>query len=260
MHYVIEGGGAPALVLVHGFACDHQDWRAQLDHFAPRHAVLACDLRGHGATPGGPDECSIEHYAGDVAALLGALEIPRAVLVGHSLGCRVVLEAARLDPERVAGVVLIDGSRMGRDDPAQAESAMRAAIEFAGYAAFVEALFAQMFFQPSAQARAIVARARRLPAKTGSALFPRLLRWDAAELESALDALRAPLLVIQTTWINEQKKRAPLEAGQSTPWLELVKARVPGARIEIIPDTGHFAQIEAADEVNRMIDGFLGSG
>jgi pimeloyl-ACP methyl ester carboxylesterase len=258
MHYVAQGSGEPALVFVHGFAGGLEDWRAQLDHFTPRRTVVACDLRGHGATPGRAGECSIEHYGGDVAALLGALQISRAVLVGHSMGCRVVLEAARLDPERVAGVVLIDGSKMGSGDPQQAEDAMRAAIEFAGYPAFAEAFFAQMFLAPSRESRAIIARAKRLPAEIGVALFPRMLRWDAAHMEAALDALRAPLLVIQSTWVNAEKKRAPLAPGQSTPWLELVKSTVPGARIEIIPRTGHFTQIEAAGEVNRLIESLVG--
>jgi pimeloyl-ACP methyl ester carboxylesterase len=258
MHHVAQGSGEPALVFVHGFAGGLEDWRAQLGHFAPRRTVVACDLRGHGATPGRAGECSIEHYGGDVAALLGALQISRAVLVGHSMGCRVVLEAARLDPERVAGVVLVDGSKMGSGDPQQAEDAMRAAIEFAGYPAFAEAFFAQMFLAPSRESRAIIARAKRLPAEIGAALFPRMLRWDAGQMESALDALRAPLLVIQSTWVNAEKKRAPLAPGQSTPWLELVKSRVPGARIEIVPRTGHFTQIEAAGEVNRLIESFVG--
>ena len=258
MHHVKEGSGEPALVFVHGFAGDHQDWRAQLEYFAPRRTVLACDLRGHGATPGRPEECTIEHYGGDVAALIGALQISRAVLIGHSMGCRVVLEAARLDPERVAGVVLVDGSKMATGAPEQAEDAMRAAIEFAGYPAFADAFFAQMFLAPTRESLAIIARAKRLPAEIGMALFPRMLRWDAAHMDAALDALRVPLLVIQSTWVNAERKRAALAPGQSTPWLELLKSRVPGARIEIVLRTGHFTQIEAADQVNRLIESFVG--
>ena len=60
-------------MFVHGFACSHADWRPQLDHFATTQTVVACDLRGHGATPGDPADCSIEIYGADVAALLAAL-------------------------------------------------------------------------------------------------------------------------------------------------------------------------------------------
>ncbi len=57
--------------------------------------MLAVDLRGHGATPGAADECSIETYGADVAALVEQSGLERAVLVGHSMGCRVVLETRR---------------------------------------------------------------------------------------------------------------------------------------------------------------------
>src|SRR3989440_849169 len=122
MNFVRAGRGAPALVFVHGFACSLEDWRPQLDFFSATNEVIACDLRGHGQTPGRPHECSIEHYGGDVAALVGNLELKQCMLVGHSMGCRVVLEAARLLGDRVAGIVLVDGSRNATSDPEGAEA------------------------------------------------------------------------------------------------------------------------------------------
>src|SRR3954467_5178872 len=123
MHFVRAGAGAPSLVFVHGFACSLEDWRAQIAHFEKTNEVVACDLRGHGQTPGRPHECSIEHYGGDVAALVTNLEFKSAILIGHSMGCRVVLEAARLIPGRVAGIVLLDGSRNAFSDADGAEAA-----------------------------------------------------------------------------------------------------------------------------------------
>jgi pimeloyl-ACP methyl ester carboxylesterase len=224
--------------------------------------VVACDLRGHGKTPGRAQECAIAHYGGDVAALVNHLELTGCILVGHSMGCRVVLEANRLlvssdYADRVAGIVLIDGSRSGSGDPDGAERAARAAIEKAGYAAFAENLFRQMFFSPSAEADAIVARALRQSMEFGALLWPSMARWDAAEMDAALAAVRAPLLAIQSTTRDAQLRRSPLKAGQSTPYLDLVRSAVPGARIEVLPDVGHFAQLEAADEVNRLIADFI---
>jgi pimeloyl-ACP methyl ester carboxylesterase len=184
---------------VHGFACSLDDWRAQVEHFERTNEVVACDLRGHGRTPGRPHECSIEHYGGDVAALVNNLELKRVVLVGHSMGCRVVLEAARLIPDNVAGLVLVDGSRNATSDPDGAEAAARAAVEKNGYAAFAENLFRQMFFTPSARADAIVERAVKGSAEFGPHLWPRLSRWDAAGMDAAFDALRCPVLAIQST-------------------------------------------------------------
>lgn len=257
MHFVRAGRDAPPLVFVHGFACRLEDWQSQLDFFSRTNEVVACDLRGHGETPGRPHECTIAHYGGDVAALVNHLELNGCILIGHSMGTRVVLEANRLVPERVAGIVLVDGSRSGSGDPESAEAAARAAVEKAGYPAFAEHLFRQMFFRSSPEADAIVARALRQSAEFGPLLWPSMARWDAAEMDAALAAVRAPLLAIQSTTRDAQLRRSPLKAGQSTPYLDLIRGAVPGARIAVVPDTGHFTQIEAADEVNRLIAEFV---
>ena len=262
MHFVRAGQGAPPLLFVHGFACRLEDWQAQLDFFSRTNEVAACDLRGHGETPGRPQECTIAHYGGDVAALVNHLELNRCILVGHSMGTRVVLEANRVlvsskYPERVGGIVLIDGSRSGSGDPDAAEAAARAAVQKAGYPAFAERLFRQMFFQPSPEADAIVARALRQSAEFGPLLWPSMARWDAEQMDAALAAVRAPLLAIQSTTRDAQLNRSPLKPGQSTPYLDLIRGAVPGATIAVVADTGHFTQIEAADEVNRLIADFI---
>jgi len=241
---VHQGRGAPPLLFVHGFACSHEDWRHQLEFFSKDHETVACDLRGHGATPGRPQECSIEHYGGDVAALVMNLDLANAFLIGHSMGCRVVLEAARVLPaRRVAGVVLIDGSRAAAE-PAPIED----------YPAFAENLFRQMFFKQTEESEAIVARAVRSSAAFGAELWPRMARWDAASMETALDAARGRILAIQSTTRDARLKRSPMKPGDSSPWVELLKAY--GARVEIIPDTGHFTQLEAPQRVNRLIADF----
>ena len=230
-------------MFVHGFACDHSDWQAQTDFFSKNHEVVACDLRGHGQTPGRPQECTIEHYGGDVAALVVHLELRKAVLVGHSMGCRVVLEATRIIPERIGGVVLIDGSRVAGEPPP---------IE--NYPAFAENLFRQMFFKQTPESEAIVARAVRSSAEFGPSLWPAMARWDAQSMDAALAAARCPILAIQSTTRGADLKRSPMKPGDTNPYLELVKSR--GARVEIVPDTGHFTQIEAPGRVNRLIAEF----
>jgi pimeloyl-ACP methyl ester carboxylesterase len=241
---------------VHGFLCSHEDWRHQILFFSGTHEVVACDLRGHGSTPGRPHECSIEHFGGDVIALANNLELPPFILIGHSMGCRVVLEANRIAPERVAGIVLIDGSRAGSGEPDAAEAAARAQIEQNGYQAWAEELFRQMFFKASPASERLVQRAVRQSAEIGAALWPRLARWDAATLEPALAAVHAPVLVIQSTTRNAQGQRGPLQPGQSSPWLELLGEKLNQVKIEVLPGLGHFAQLEAPERVNRLIAEF----
>jgi len=254
MHFIRAGQGAPPILFVHGFACSHEDWKFQLDYFSKTHEVVACDLRGHGQTPGRPQECSIEHYGGDVAALVNNLELRNVVLVGHSMGCRVVLEAARLVAKRVSALVLVDGSRNATGDPDAAEKSARATLEKLGYAAFAETLFRQMFLKPSAEADAIVARALKSSAEFGPELWPRVTRWDAGSMDAAFAAIRAPVLAIQSTTRNAQLQRTALKPGDTSPWLDFLK-KFPNVKTEIVADTGHFTQLEAPQQVNRLIEG-----
>jgi pimeloyl-ACP methyl ester carboxylesterase len=86
-------------------------------------------------------------------------------------------------------------------------------------------------------------------------LWPRITRWDAGKMDAALAEISAPLLAIQSTTRSADLKRAPMKPGDTSPWLDLLKSR--GARVEIVPDTGHFTMLEAAATVNRLIAGFI---
>jgi pimeloyl-ACP methyl ester carboxylesterase len=237
------------LVFVHGFACTHADWQQQLVQFSADHPVYAPDLRGHGATHARPEDCSIETYGADIAALLDGRDLNGAVLIGHSMGCRVVLQAYLNAPERIAAIALVDGSFRGSNpNPVVIEN----------YPDFARKLFGEMFLSHSALGTALIERAMRFPASIGSALYPGIARWDAANMERALAAVKVPMLVIQTTTVNAEGKRVALKAGETMPWLDLVRRHTPQARIEIIPGIGHFPQLEVPEQVNELLSGFIG--
>lgn len=247
-----SGSGSPPFVFVHGFGCASEDWEAQRQALETRFEVVACDLPGHGRTPAAVEDARIEHFGRDVA---GLLQQP-GVLVGHSMGCRVVLQAAALRPEQVMGIVLVDGSRVGMGDPAVAQRTVAHQLDAVGYGKFIDAFFVSMIFRALPNRDELLARAKRLPEDFGRALFLDIVRWDAAELENVLEAVRAPMLVIQSTAMNAERKRVTMKAGDTSPWLELIKTHVPQARISIVPGVGHFTQIEAPDEVSRLVGRF----
>lgn len=98
---------APTIVFIHGALNDRAVWSAQAGPLAERgHAVLAVDLPGHGASPG-PALASVEAMADWLLASLDGAGIARALLVGHSMGSLIALEAALRDPARVAGLALL---------------------------------------------------------------------------------------------------------------------------------------------------------
>ena len=232
---------------MHGFACTHADWRLQLAKFGEEHDIFAPDLRGHGRTHARPEDCSIETYGADIAALLEGKDLKDAVLVGHSMGCRVVLQAYLNAPDRVSAIALIDGSFQGSRPPVAIED----------YPAFARAMFEGMFFTPSELGKAIVERAARLPASVGAALFPRMARWDAENMERALAAVKVPLLVIQSTYLDAERKRVAIKEGETSPWLEMVRRHAPQAQIELVTGVGHFPQLEAPEQVNELLSGLI---
>ena len=259
MRLTVSGSGGPPVVFVHGWACDATDWRDQIDALEARTTVVAGDLPGHGRSPAGLVECTIAACGAALSAALRELSLPPAILVGHSMGCRVVLEATRVMPDSVCGLVLVDGSRIADGDPEVAVRAMADELVGDGYRRFVRDFFEAMFVPSSdpVLAKSIVDRALRLPAAVGRSLICDGAGWDAREMVNALDAVRVPLLAIQSTALDRQRRRVSLRAGQSSPWLDLVRARVEGAAIEVIPGAGHFPQMERAAEVSALITRFV---
>jgi pimeloyl-ACP methyl ester carboxylesterase len=256
IHHVVAGPAGRPVVFVHGFGCALSDWDSQVAHLAPRYRTVAVDLRGHGATPGTAAECSIERYGADVAELMRALALPPAVLVGHSMGCRVVAEAALQAPGHTAGVVLVDGSQFA---PAM-EAVLKAAFaQPDGFAAMTDTIFRQMFHAKAdkAMAAGVVDRARRLSRDVGETMMLDMQRYDAWRLTASYGCLTMPVMAIQTTYSNEKRERKSLQAGQSTPYLEMLRNATPSARIEVIEETGHFPQLEEPARTNALLDRFL---
>jgi pimeloyl-ACP methyl ester carboxylesterase len=259
MHTLRVGSGSPPLVFVHGFTCSHSDWAPQIAHFSPRHEVVAVDLRGHGATPGTPAEVSIETFGADVVALLEEWNLNGALLIGHSMGCRVVLQAALDAPSRVAGVVLVDGGMIGIGDPDAIERDVGAAVRAMGFKTLAANMFGAMFSErtdPQLKA-AILARVAAFPPAIGEALFPRTNAWDARTLKRALTTIKAPLLLLQSTTLTPDRKRTSLRVGESSDYLDFVRSLRPDARIEIIEGAGHFTGLDAPEAVNRAIEGLI---
>ena len=105
------GNRAVPLVLSNGAACSVHYWPLLVEHFAGRVPLILWDYRGHGRSARAPRETyDIPFFARDLLAVLDALEVDRAALVGHSMGVQVVLDAWRQAPARVAALVAMFGA------------------------------------------------------------------------------------------------------------------------------------------------------
>src|SRR5215211_8291514 len=98
--------GEPPVLLLHSWAASRRSFAALLPLLGPRLHAMAADLRGHGDADKPPAGYDVGTLATDVVALLDALGVPRAVLVGASSGGYVAQQVAVSAPDRVAGMVL----------------------------------------------------------------------------------------------------------------------------------------------------------
>ena len=254
--HIREGNGKPPIVFVHGYLCEHDNWRYQVAHFRNRHEVIACDLRGLGASARGDGAMTIEQLGADVAGLVARYDLRGAVLVGHSMGCRVIMEAFLHAGSRIAALVLVDGSRGGQNREADWARFENGVAE-TGYPAFVDALFEGMFFgDPPDWKDAALAKVRAVPETIGKPLYKGLIAWDAEKFEPALDRIDVPVLILQSTYINLDRQRSMLKPGETSPYQDMVSARVPRARSVTLP-AGHFSMIEKPEAVNAEIERFI---
>lgn len=99
---------APVVVAVHGITSSHLAWPLLADAL-PHVRIIAPDLRGRGRSNALPGPYGMAAHAADIAAVMDALDVPQAVVVGHSMGAFVALVLADRHPERVGSLVLIDG-------------------------------------------------------------------------------------------------------------------------------------------------------
>ncbi len=244
------------VVLVHGLTCTHSDWHTTVAALDNKTHCLTVDLRAHGASASHPGPYTITAMAQDVIEVMNHHEISNAVLVGHSMGTRVITSIYDQCPEQVRALVFVDGSLQGTGDP---EQARRTILQLAGddrqLPHFIESMFAMMFTADSPEKNAIVERARQTPAAVFRELIGNLMAFDAAHLKPLLATINIPLTVIQSTVVDADRKRRPLQPGQTTDYTDTVKHLVPHAGIVIIEGIGHFTQLDATQQVADAIAG-----
>ena len=109
IHYVNYGKGSDALVLIHGWTMNVDNWRDQIPDFASRYHVIAIDLPGHGQSDKPQVSYSMDYFARAVEAVMKDAKAKRAVLVGHSMGTPVARQFYRRYPQKTLAIVIVDG-------------------------------------------------------------------------------------------------------------------------------------------------------
>ena len=112
--YHMMGEGPPVL-LVHGITSSSRTWKSVMPRLSENHTVIAPDLLGHGRSSKPQGDYSLGAYASGMRDLLVALDVPKATVVGHSLGGGIAMQFGYQFPDRVARLVLVDTGGIGRE-------------------------------------------------------------------------------------------------------------------------------------------------
>lgn len=244
VEYEVVSTGSPTLVFVHGWMCDRTYWREQRAHFTDRFGVVFLDLGGHGHSGSDRTDWSIDSFAGDVVAVLEALQLSDAILVGHSMGGPVVAEAALLAPDRVRALVGADTYQyLGAPWlPGQGVPNLVARLEgdFVGTATgFVNGMFTGDF-DPDLKQSVLEGMTAGSPT-VGTPSTGSMFEWYRDRAAQTLNAIQQPRWTINSAdYVGTN--------------VDQLQALVPGIEVRILDGVGHFLMLEAPAAFNRTLD------
>jgi len=253
LNYEITGDGEPVLLIM-GTSGSIPLWGEIPSRLAQSYQVIAYDLRGLGGSERGEGPISIASLAEDASALLAALEIPRAHVMGWSLGSAIIQEMALAHPDQVATAILY--ATWARCDGFQRAmlTALRTPYVYRDMEAAIGA--SGLAFSPQLLDHPDVGAMLEalLPAfpQTEEPMRTTIEQWDADLVHDTLDRLAgitAPTLVV----VGEQDLLTPTWQAKA------VADAIPGARYELLtgPGSSHGLHLERPEELVAIVTGFL---
>ncbi|MEO8064913.1 MAG: alpha/beta hydrolase [Pseudomonadota bacterium] len=214
VQYRVYGQGEPALVFIHGWSCDSNYWREQLPQFKQKYTLVTVDLAGHGGTDGNRSDWTMARFGQDVATALAAVPNQQIILVGHSMGGNVAIEAARLLKGRVIGIIGVDTFKsIGAPLPTRAQVEALIKPFEADFIGTTRSLVTEHFFAANAdpQLKQKIAYDMSLsPPRVGVASMRAIMEYDFVE---PLKDISVPIVAINSDLgepVNEVRIRKVL--------------------------------------------------
>jgi pimeloyl-ACP methyl ester carboxylesterase len=258
IHFQTTGSGEPVIIFVHGYGCALSDWDAQVAHLSSRFRCVALDLPGHGSSPLPQAQAmsALTDAVNQVKAQAGTAPV---ILVGHSLGTRLITDAYLQAPDRVIGLVFVDG-RYYEGPPDAMVQRMAALVDGPdGFRGFMQRAFSGMFTahsDPVLRDR-VTHRALEMNPQFGRAILLESVLWDASQGLQKIRDISVPVLLLQSTDIDAERRLISMRAGLRTRYMDVVSELVADADVKIVTGIGHFASLEAPEIVSREIEAFV---
>lgn len=240
-------GHGPAVLLAHGLGGAGNFYQPLVDALRDRHTVVRVDGAGAGRSETA-EGISIVSHAGDLSAVLDALGIARAAVVGHSMGTLVARELAAQEPGRVSSLVLLGAVRAPDDEAAAGQRARAAVVREGGTAAVAPTIIANTLSRRTRQDRpAAAALARELVMRQDPEGYARNCEALAAAVDPGPISSSIPVLLIT----GDEDTVGPPGVSH-----ELAAAH-PAAEVVLLPEVGHWTALEAITAVNEHVAAFL---
>jgi non-heme chloroperoxidase len=249
--YVEQGdpAGVPVLML-HGYTDSWRSFELLLPHLPPRVRAIAVTQRGHGDADRPATGYQPEDFVSDVAAFMDALELPAAVLVGHSGGSYTAQRFAIEHPDRTLGIALVGAFRALHGKPElhelwQAVAELRDPVDPDFVREFQESTATQPV--PVEFMEAVIAESRKVPARVWQATLKGLLD---AEAPTETGTITAPTLIL---WGDRDTLCTRRDQ-------EALVAAISGARLVVFQGTGHAVHWEQPERVAAELAAFVETG
>jgi pimeloyl-ACP methyl ester carboxylesterase len=233
--YDESGAGAPVVCLVHGTGGTGSVWMRQLEGLADVARVVTPDLPGHGGTAG-PVSRTIAEASAFVARFLDALGVDRVAIGGHSMGGAIAQEFALTHPARVIGLALVGTGARLRVLPRLLE------LLETDYPAGVDLLM-QMGVGAGAAPALRATLHRETAANPAAVVVGDLRSCDVFDALARVATISAPTVAI----CGEEDQLTPPK------YSRFFGERIAGARVVIVPGSGHYVQVEQPDAVTTAL-------
>jgi pimeloyl-ACP methyl ester carboxylesterase len=242
VHYLTAGQGSNAIVFIHGWACNSGFWREQVPVFESKARLVLIDLPGHGESDKSEVDYTMAYFADAVIAVMRDAKVEKATLVGHSMGTPVICMVYAKAPERVAGLVAVDGFlRRPKVNAEQAEN-MAAPYRKPDFREQVKQMVAFMFPNPGTEAlrdrvaEEMLTTPQHVMASAMGEMFNlKQPAWDLAKVDVPVMSINAK----SPMWTENYEK-----------YVRSLSSKTDYRSIE---GTGHFVMLEKASEFNSTL-------
>ncbi len=240
IRYGARGQGGPAIVFIHCWTCEHGFWDEQIKHFAKSHQVVWLDLAGHGGSGSHRQRYTMQAFGEDVAAVVKRVGARRVILVGHSMGGPVAMEAAKLLGDRVIGIVGVDTFYTPFEYPTSEDDIAAFVKPFETDFRGASDKMLRSMFAPEADPRvieAIVARFSSGDPSVGVSAMHELFEWNARHAREDLRRFSKRLYNINA---------APTG-----------KESAPNPHVVMVPGVGHFIAQVKPEAFDKALEGII---